>query len=89
MAIIPALSVQYSNAGTNVFQLFFLPVSSNAFRKPLFAETPPAMQISFIPVSIDAFLSLLSRIETILCCTEAQRSARFSFINTSLSFSVF
>jgi hypothetical protein len=50
MAIIAALSVQYSNAGIKVFQLFFLPVTSNAFRNPLFAETPPAIQISFIPV---------------------------------------
>jgi hypothetical protein len=48
-----------------VFHLYFLPASSNAVRKPLLADTPPAIQISFIPVSIEAFFSLLINIEMI------------------------
>ena len=46
-----ALSVQYSKAGIKVFQPFFFPASSNAFRKLLLAETPPARQMSVMPVS--------------------------------------
>ena len=36
-----------------MFHLFFLPDSSKAKRRPLLAETPPARQISLMPVLED------------------------------------
>ena len=88
MAIMAALSVQYSNAGINVFQFCLTPSSTKAFRKPLLADTPPARQIFLTPVVIAAFLSLFSKMETIRVCMEAQISARLLSINNFLSASV-
>src|SRR6516225_8549433 len=85
MAIIAALSVQYSKAGINVFHCSFFPISSNARRSLLLADTPPAIQISRIPVCLEALRNLFSRIETILSCTEAQISARFSEMKAELT----
>ena len=52
MAIIAALSVQYSKAGIKVFQPNFLPSISISFLKLLFAETPPANAMFYIPVCL-------------------------------------
>jgi hypothetical protein len=71
-----------------VFQLYFLPISSIPFLRPLLAETPPAIHISLMPVSRDAFLSLFSSIVTILCCIEAQISGRLFSMNCFRSSSV-
>ena len=81
MAIMAALSVQYSKAGIKVFQPSFSPMAVKAFLSPLLALTPPARQISVMPVSVAAFLSLFNKILTILACTDAQISSRFSSIN--------
>ena len=73
-----ALSVQNSKGGINVLHPSRAPISRNAFLNPLLAETPPAMQRSATPVSFAAFLYLLSRIETMRACTEAQISLRLA-----------
>src|SRR5580698_5012437 len=86
MAIIAALSVQYSNFGIWVFQPFLLPNSSKARRSPLLADTPPAIQISFICCPVAAFLSLCKRMEIILLWMEAQMSLRVSSTNCLLIF---
>src|SRR6185437_905380 len=81
MAIMAALSVQYSKGGMKVRQPSRAPRSWNALRSPLLAETPPAMQRSVMPVSRAAFLNLVSRIETMRCWMDAQISARLASIN--------
>ena len=83
-----ALSVQYSNAGINVFHCCFSPITLKALRKPLLADTPPARQIFLTPVVIAAFLSLFSKMETMRDCMEAQMSARLLSMNDFLSASV-
>src|SRR5690606_40496055 len=80
MAIIAALSVQYSNLGINTRHLYCSPMSSNACRNPELADTPPAIAISFTPVCFAAFFSLFSKIVTIRYCTDAQISYRCSSI---------
>ena len=58
MAIIAALSVQYSKAGMNVFQLYFSPSRVSALLSPVLADTPPAMHI-FYACFYCSFLQLI------------------------------
>lgn len=54
MPIIAALSVQYWKAGMYVCHPSRAPDSCMAFRKPLLADTPPAIPTCVIPVSLAA-----------------------------------
>jgi len=63
MAIIAALSVQYSNAGIKVFHPSSVPIFSKELRKSLLALTPPTIQMFVIPVSCAAFLIYLIRLK--------------------------
>jgi hypothetical protein len=62
MAIIAALSVVYENFGIKRFHLLFSASFVRVSLSPEFADTPPAIAISRIPVSLAALFSLPSRI---------------------------
>src|SRR5690606_24739640 len=82
MAIIAALSVQYS-----IFVMYCLPFNSDtrlatACLNPELAATPPAMAISLMPYSWDAFLSFLISILMRVYWREAQISAKLFSIKS-------
>ena len=62
MAIMAALSMVYSNFGMYKFQWCLIAFSRSAILNPEFAETPPATEISFIPVCFEALISFASKI---------------------------
>src|SRR5690606_22275333 len=62
IAIIAALSVQYSMAGMKTFHFSVAAISVSFARNPLLAETPPAIAISWIPVMSLASFNLESSI---------------------------
>jgi len=86
MPIIAALSVVYLNSGRNRFQFLFVASWVIACRSPELADTPPAMPISLIPVSSAAFITLLTRILTIVPWSEAHRSDLFFSIKSGSFF---
>src|SRR6187431_1719923 len=86
MAIIAALSVQYSNLGIKIFQPFFLPCNNNSERSPELADTPPAIAILLMAVSLLACTNFFNSILTRFCCRLAQISGRFSCMKAGLVF---
>ena len=76
MAIIAALSVQYSNFGTKILVFESVPHSCNRWRKYEFADTPPAIATWVNPYVEQAFFILCNNISTKECWMDAHKSAR-------------
>ena len=77
-----ALSVVNLNSGRYVFQPRFLPSSSIRFRNPLFADTPPPIVISLIPVCLAAFINLSNNMSINAFWKLAQMSSLFFSMNS-------
>ena len=67
MAIIPALSVQYSKAGMYVDQFCLAAINFKLFLNPELAATPPAIAICLILVCKAAVFNLDNKYVTIVC----------------------
>ena len=80
MAIIAALSVVNSKAGTKRFHECSWAISCKLLRSPEFADTPPDTAISEIPKSFAAITNLEVSEYIIAFCIEAAKSALYSSI---------
>ena len=74
MAIMAPLSVVKEKGGIYTRHPNFRPVFSIAFRKAVFADTPPATAISLIFKSFAASTNFFIKISTMVACKDADKS---------------
>jgi len=80
------LNIDEIVGGKNICHPLFSASCNIAFRKPEFADTPPAIAICFMPVMLTALSSFFSKMEIIVFCIEAARSALCFSMKFSSSF---